>query len=59
MTAKIIPLETDRLSPRDVIAQRLSGTVKPSPARMLEAAMFIDALFDAGWEIVPRGSDRN
>jgi hypothetical protein len=59
MTADIIPLATDRPSRDEAIARVLSkGTVKPSPARVLQGKIFREELFDLGWEIVPRGERR-
>jgi hypothetical protein len=58
MTADIIPLKTDRPDPREVLARRRSNTIRPSAKALLEAAGDIDALFDAGWEIVPRGDPK-
>jgi hypothetical protein len=58
MTADIIPLKTDRPDPRYVLARRRSNTLKSSPKALLEAEEDIKALFDAGWEIVPRGDPK-
>jgi hypothetical protein len=58
MTADIIPLKTDRPDPREVIARHMSNTVEPSPQSKLRASKLIDALLDAGWEIVRRGERR-
>lgn len=58
MMGEVVKLKTDRPDPREVLARRRSNTIKPSPKALLDAAGDIDALFDAGWEIVPRGDPK-